>query len=181
MNDQSTVVGNTVKVGFTTFNRGAEGKVDTGATTSSLHATNIRTSGNNVSFHSPVLSDNVVTLPLQGTQEVHSADAGGVSRPMVALDITINGKHVKGAAFNLNDRSQMDSKILIGQNVLQAAKVMIDPTQGKQEEPQAVPVQQPGQNEAAVMRAIEVLVENDVTLAEIVKYLRTAAINRIED
>lgn len=184
MTDQtSNVVGNTVKVGFTAFNRVVEGKVDTGATTSSLHATNIRTNGNQVSFHSPELSGNVITLPLQGTQEVHSADAGGVKRPMVALDVTINGQHVKGASFNLNDRSQMDSKILIGQNILQAAKVVIDPSQGKQDtphvEPAAVPSVSP--NEAAVLQAVEVLVENNVSLADLVKYLRTAAVNRIKD
>lgn len=182
MSDQtSNVVGNTVKVGFTAFNRAVEGKVDTGATTSSLHATNIRTSGNQVSFHSPDLSGNVITLPLQGTQEVHSADAGGVKRPMVALDITINGQPVRGASFNLNDRSGMDSKILIGQNVLQAAKVVIDPSQGKQDTPQVEPAAAPGPNEAAVLQAVEVLIENNITLADLVKYLQTAAVNRIED
>jgi hypothetical protein len=180
MNDQSSVIGNTVTVEFVAFNRSAEGKVDTGATTSSIHATDIRVDqrGNRVSFRSEVLSDNVVTLALDGTQEVHSADAGGVQRPMVSLDITIDGKSIKGAAFNLNDRGNMDSKILIGQNVLKAAQVMIDPTKGKQDEP---PADLPGQNEAAILNAIEVLAENNVSLGDILKYLKTAAVNRIED
>jgi hypothetical protein len=184
MNDQSgaTVVGNTVKVGFVAFNRSAEGKVDTGATTSSLHATNIQVDQrrNRVSFNCDVLSSNVITLPLEGTQEVHSADAGGVSRPMVALDVTIDGKPIKGATFNLNDRGSMDTKILIGQNILQAAEVMIDPSQGKQDQPQTTR-DATGPNEAAILAAVEVLVENNVSLAELVKYLRTVAINRIED
>lgn len=179
---QQAVIGNTVEVTFATFNRTVECKVDTGATTSSLHAVNIKIdkSRNAVQFSCEALSGNVITLPLNGTQEVHSADAGGNERPVVALDIEIAGHPLKGALFNLNDRSGMDSKILIGQNVLQATNVVIDPKKGETE----APAEQPGmsaRNEAAVLKAVEVLVENNVSFEELVKYLRTIAVVGIKD
>lgn len=179
------VIGNTVKVLFVAFNKTAECKVDTGATTSSLHATNIKVDHNRgaVSFHSEGLSGNVITLPLHSTQEVHSADAGGNERPVVALDVEVEGNTmIKGALFNLNDRSKMDSKILIGQNILQKADVVIDPKQGATEAPTMLPPHEGGapRNEAAVIQALEVLIENNVSLAELVTYLRTVAVMRIE-
>ena len=131
---QQTVIGNTLDVTFISFNKTIEAKIDTGADTCSLHATNIKVSGQQVSFSCDALSSNVITLPLQGTQEVHSADAGGVQRPIVVLDIMFAGKELKEMTFNLNDRSNMDSRLLIGQNVLKAADVLIDPTADDAEE-----------------------------------------------
>lgn len=180
-----SVVGNTVKVEFAAFgNRTCEGKVDTGATTSSLHATKIQINQQQgqVSFQSECLSDNTVTLELKGVQEVHSADAGGVPRPIVAIDVVIDGKAIKGATFNLNDRGNMDTKILIGQNILKAGQFMIDPSKDQETTDAALNTMQPGPtNEAAVLAAVEVLIENNVTLKDIVTYLHTAAINRIKE
>lgn len=176
--DAGNVLGNTVQVGFVSFgNRTVEGKVDTGATTSSLHATNIKVNGQQVSFLSEALSNNVVTLDLDGVQEVHSADHGGEKRPIVKLDITIDGKPINGASFNLNDRSNMDTQILIGQNVLTAGKFVIDPSKDQEQ----APPQSSVRNESEVLQAIEVLIENNVTLADLFKYLHTAAVNRIKE
>lgn len=177
----SDVIGSNVSVEFPSFGgRAVSGKVDTGATTSSLHAAKISVNQERgtVTFHSDMLSSNMVTLELQGVQEVHSADAGGVPRPIVVLDVVIDGKPITGATFNLNDRSNMDTKILIGQNILKAAGFVIDVNKD------SAPTEKlaaPPANEAEVLRAIEVLVENNVSLADIVTYLRTAAVNRISE
>lgn len=186
-----STVGNTVTVEFVTFgNRAVSGKVDTGATTSSLHATKIAVNQQQrtVSFHSLSLSNNIVTLDLAGVQEVHSADNGGDPRPMVSLDVVIDGKPINGATFNLNDRSKMDTEILIGQNILKAGQFVIDPNKGgdgADHDPSDVAHQATAahhqRNEAAVMQAVEVLAENNVSFAELVRYLRTAAVNKISE
>lgn len=177
------VLGNTAKLEFAAFGmRAAEGKVDTGATTSSLHAVNISIdkNRNTVSFVSDVISNNQVTLELAGVQEVHSADGGGQPRPIVNLDVTVDGTPIKRAAFNLNDRSNMDTKILIGQNILKAGRFVIDPS--KDEEQAPVPDSVPQhRNESEILKAIEVLAENNVTVGELIKYMRTVAVNQIKD
>lgn len=176
------VIGNNVSVEFPSFGgRSVKGKVDTGATTSSLHATKIDVNQQRgtVTFYSEVLSENMVTLELHGVQEVHSADAGGVSRPVVVLDAVIAGKSISGATFNLNDRSNMDTKILIGQNILKAAGFVIDVSQDAEQT--STKPSDSMTNEVEILRAIEVLVENRVSLADIVAYLKTAAINRISE
>lgn len=183
--DTGSVLGNTAKVEFAAFgNRSSEGKVDTGATTSSLHANKItyNRERQTVTFHSEALSDNLVTLPCSGVQEVHSADAGGSDRPVVQLDVTIDGTPMKGVSFNLNDRSNMDTKILIGQNILKAGNFTIDPNKNETRAPEtAQTVQQLPRNEAAILQAMEVLAENQVTVAELLTYLQTAAVNRIKE
>lgn len=131
--DQQRVIGNEVDITFVSLgNRKLLGKVDTGATTSSLHATNIRVSGNRVSFVCPDISQNSITMELAGSQEVHSADGGGQARPIVKFDIQLNGQAMSGVSFNLNDRSNMDDPVLIGQNVLQAGGFVIDVNKDQQ-------------------------------------------------
>lgn len=175
--DSNRVLGNMVEVGFVSLGAAKlQGKVDTGATTSSLHASNvsINQDRNTVTFRCEELSPNMITLDLSGVQEVHSADHGGEKRPIVKLDVTINGVPLRGVSFNLNDRSNMDTRILIGQNILQAGKFVIDPSKDNER------VEQP-RTESMIMQAIETLVECNVSLADIVKYLHTAAVNRIKD
>ena len=139
MMDQQRVIGNEVNVTFVSLsNRKLLGKVDTGATTSSLHATNIHVDGNRVSFVCPDISSNSITMELAGSQEVHSADGGGQARPIVKFDIQVNGQSMSGVSFNLNDRSNMDDPVLIGQNVLQAGGFIIDVNQDQQPVGEAV-------------------------------------------
>jgi hypothetical protein len=175
-------LGMTAKLVFGAFgNRPVEGKVDTGATVSSLHAVkmSIDKERNMVTFSCPPLSDNMISLQLDGSQEVHSADAGGVTRPVVTLDVEIDGTPVKGASFNLNDRSEMDSPVLIGQNILKTGGFVIDPNAGKAEPGPAAADSMT--REMAVLAAIEMLAESNVTLGELIQYLNTAAVNRIKD
>ena len=192
--DQSTEVRDTSESGKTlgsnatiTFatlgNRQVPGKVDTGATTSSLHAENIKVNHNNnsVSFSCPELSNSIITMQLDGAQEVVSADAGGNTRPIVKFDVEIDGTPIKGASFNLNDRSEMDSPILIGQNILKAGNFLIDVSKNAAPE-RAEQVQQPNPTrDYKVLEALQVLADNEVSLQELVLYLRTAAVNSIKE
>lgn len=178
------VLGMTADVKFTNFgNHSLQGKVDTGATTSSLNAADIKVDQNRgtVSFTCKELSNNVITLELDGSQEVHSADAGGNTRPIVTLDIEIDGVPIKGASFNLNDRSGMDMPVLLGQNVLKAGNFVINPQDdGAADVPDHEDTIQPTR-EALILQAVETLAENDVSLSEIISYLQLSAINRIKE
>ena len=178
---EQNVIGNTVTIRFTSLNhKETEGKVDTGATTSSLHATNIRMdqNSNQVAFDSEVLSPNTITMELEGTQTVHSADHGGDPRPMVKLDIEVNGQNIPGAVFNLNDRGNMDSHILVGQNILKAGNFVIDVNKDAPTEPSAElpPMSECVDNEEKILEAIRVLAEADITVGDLLKYLKTQAV-----
>lgn len=181
---EGNTLGMTAEVQFASFgNRRLQGKVDTGATTSSLHAFDIKIDKqrNTVTFQCPEISDNLITLDLDGAQEVHSADAGGQTRPVIKLDVEINGTPVNDASFNLNDRSNMDIPVLIGQNILKAGNFTIDPNKdGVADVPEHEDTMQTTR-ESVIMKAVEILAENDVTLSEIISYLQTSAINRIKE
>ena len=181
-NSQQTeqkTIGNEVEVRFSAFNKSVPGKVDTGATTSSLNATHksLSQSGNEVSFQSPILSDNIITLPIDSKQEVHSADGGGQQRPVIKLEIEVDGVSIGPVEFNLNDRSGMDNDILIGQNVLKAGNFLIDVQKNDVDtEEQPTPVD----NSSKIREAINVLRDSNVTLNEIMTYLQTEAVNKIQ-
>ncbi|TFG99961.1 hypothetical protein E4H12_00795 [Candidatus Thorarchaeota archaeon] len=188
--EEGRVIGNHAKIGFPMFNVEVDGKIDTGATTSSLHATNVKAGNGRVSFQSELLSQNVITLPMEGTQEVHSADFGGDKRPMVRLAIQINGVQIKDILFNLNDRSKMDSKLLIGQDVLKAGNFKVDVSQDQEapmdgEAPadaEAMPESEEIKiDETKIYEAIQLLADSNITMSDFVKYLQTEAVNRIKE
>lgn len=180
------LIGNTVEVNFANFGqRVTTGKVDTGATTSSLHADQIRVNDANqtVSFVSNVISPNVVTLALKGVQEVHSADNGGKHRPTVELDVVIDGVSIDKALFNLNDRGSMDTPVLIGQNILQAGGFIIDPSKPVSESSELEPELESSSagNRNEIAYAIEVLRTSNMTIGEIIDYIQTASATQQKD
>jgi len=161
-------LGLTTDVEFVSFNKRVSGKVDTGATTSSLHATNIKQEGDQVTFQSPALSNNVITLPLAGTQEVHTADAGGNSRYVVALDVIIEGCNIDDAHFNLNDRSGMDADVLIGENILSTGQFTIDPTDNQDDVSESAVPTTPA-NVEVVRDAIKIILEQYPMIGDIIR------------
>lgn len=171
---EKTTIGNNVQVTFVNANVTADGKVDTGATTSSIHATNILTNNGQVTFNCPVLSDNVITVNLDGAQDVHSADGGKQSRPVVNFDIEINGIQIPGAAFNLNDRSNMDAMILVGQNILQAGNFVVDVSQDKDISTESVNIL--CNFDDNVVAAVKTLVEHKLSFEDFLLLARTVII-----
>ena len=182
-NEAKQTIGDKATIGFATLgNKEVNGKVDTGATTSSMHATDIRPSGDQISFVCPYISDNAITMDMDGSQDVASADGGSNQRPMVKLDICVNGVELPGIVFNLNDRSEMDCPILIGQNIIKSGNFIIDLNTGEDnmEHPvgESVIVEDKVKNDTKrtdnILDAVKILKENDVTIFELVEFLRTA-------
>ncbi len=188
------LVGDIVRVSFTGLNNPKElqGKVDTGATISSLHADNYKINGQQIQFTCKPLSNTTLTVPLKTQHAVKSPDGGTVYRPVVELDVKVNGKLIQGAMFNLNDRSHMDQPVLIGQNILQSGKFYVDPAKT---ETVAVGTDWEMLNEIAVGVAMfhrnpnqqvlkefyQSMLDSDITFNELMRYIRFEVIQTFED
>ena len=110
-----------------------EAKIDSGAGQSSLHADDIKASGESVSF---TLEGKRITMNQAGKADIHTADNGGDSRPVIKLNVVCEQGSFEGVEFNLNDRSDMPDKVLLGHNFLEMGKFVIDPLKEEQDEPQ---------------------------------------------
>lgn len=121
--DKTSITSSVVSVEILGFSDPLEGKIDTGAAQSSLHAEEIEVEGGSVTF---VLNDRRYRTSVKSSQEVSSADGGQQSRPVIAVSLTIAGKNVPEVLINLNDRSGMPQQLLIGQDVIKAANLVID-------------------------------------------------------
>lgn len=124
------IIGDKVDVKITNlpFSKTLKGRVDTGASLCSLHADKWKISDGQVKFICKELSDNVITVKQDNQQAVKTPDGGVEYRPVILLNIKINGKMLSDVQFNLNNRDHMDDPILIGQNALEKGKFLIDPS-----------------------------------------------------
>lgn len=107
------------------------GKVDTGAETCSLHAGDLQLNTDHVSGDSMAsfsFGSNRYRVPVKSWQHVSSADGGTKRRPVVTFTVYIADEVVPDVEFNLNDRSEMDYELLIGLNLITAAKLKVDPS-----------------------------------------------------
>lgn len=128
------IVGEEVDATIIGFNHGVaiRGKIDTGADMSSIHAENIKIIDTQ-DYDSPMVKftygDSVYTMPLHDKVAVQSSDnAEGVEyRPVVQFDVKIHDRLLSKVSFNLNDRSDMPFKLLIGKNLLTKGSFLIDP------------------------------------------------------
>jgi hypothetical protein len=129
-------IGSTVEVRFTNIPGSVplKGKVDTGADISSLHATEHQIQNGQVTFICKELSHNRITVPVVSQQTVKSADGGHEYRPVIELNVKVNGKLLTGVQFNLNDRGNMSFPVLIGKNILLKGGFKIDPRLDENEE-----------------------------------------------
>ena len=132
VDEDQQVVGDVVllKIALPSGVIGLKGKVDTGAEISSLHVdSKPKVVGDTVRFENHNASGNVITAPLAAQQAVKSADGGVEYRPVIELDVEVNGKRISKAQFNLNDRSHMEHEVLVGQNILEKGGFLVNPSQ----------------------------------------------------
>lgn len=181
-----------VRVASINNSNSVKGKVDTGANISSLHADEWKIVGDSVEFTSNVLSPNVIRMPVVNQNAVKTADGGVEYRPVVVLNIVINGKALNGVEFNLNNRSHMDDPVLIGQNALQKGKFFIDPAKQVVEEIDWSRVNQliednkvqpttPTYNTEQLDQLYKLLLETDIPFSEVVRHIKTQLIYTLEN
>lgn len=127
--DNDKVIGNSINVTITNLPNCSPlmGRVDTGASVCSLHVDSYNIKNKQITFVNKDLSPNNITMMLADKQAVKSADGGVEYRPVVILNIKLNDTLLNNIQFNLNDRSNMEYPILIGQNALKAGNFIIDP------------------------------------------------------
>jgi len=145
MTSDSKTLGNIVKVKFPTLgNFTIAGKADTGAEMSSLHADDVKfLNDRTISISCKYLSsENKFHFPIVKTVTVRNSDGETENRPVISVKTTIDGFDVGGVEFSINDRSQNEYPILIGQNALKSGDFVIDPNKISEnaEEIQELPI-----------------------------------------
>lgn len=133
------IIGDQIKVTLLGFNKHEPivAKVDTGAEISSLHADNLRVSKDtNEPTAKFVFGGREYSMPIEDHHAVKTADNGTEYRPVVKFDVRVDGGQgaLQDILFNLNDRSNMPNKILLGKNFLDKGKFIIDPSQKNESE-----------------------------------------------
>lgn len=217
MNEKHELIGDVaiLKIFLPSTTAALKGRVDTGAEISSLNADKFEIADGMVKFINKDISNNVISVPLAQQQAVKSADGGVEYRPVIELDIEVNGKPIRKALFNLNNRNHMEYPCLIGQNVLQKTNFLIDPKMnstakdtGMQEDewfedewliPEAEdldvnfsaldelfegiePVVLESEDQTKSLDELYKLLEaSDITLKDLVRYIRTDTLNTFED
>ncbi len=117
-------------------------RVDTGAKTSSLHATNISLEG---TVNKPLVKftlladdygwdvDRVLQLPVIGTKTVISSNGMSEQRVMIASDLHI-GSQRWSIHLTLTDRADMRYKMLLGRQAMKQ-RLIVDPSKKFLQEP----------------------------------------------
>ena len=91
--------------------RKVKAKIDTGAERSSIDL---------------LLASEIEVGPIIGTKKYRNSLGKGVKRPLVEAEIILHDTKMT-TKFNLADRSGLNFKILIGRDILQQGKFLVDP------------------------------------------------------
>lgn len=139
--EDDRIIGNNVDIVLQGFNgnQPISCKVDTGAHMCSLDANNVRinSKAGTVTFE---FGDKKITMPSVETHAFQTADGGIENRAIVMFDVMIpnsdpekKNKIIGKVKFNLNDRSDMPDRVLLGQNFIKQGNfvIMNDNPKGK--------------------------------------------------
>lgn len=120
-----TIIQNIEKVDFPDLRiKGLESKIDSGATTSSLHCSKIKVNRQTRKVSFVPLDDSyeqytgqMITMPIHSEIKVQSSNGQEQSRPLIKTDMIIKGKRVE-TFISLADREELDYPVLIGKDIL---------------------------------------------------------------
>jgi hypothetical protein len=123
-------------------NKEIQGKIDTGASQTSLGVKNLQVTdnaggGKTVSFE---FNDKQYKMNAAGEQEIKTADNGTDKRPVINISVKHNENTVPNIDVNLNNRDGMDDQLLIGMDLIEKLNLTIKPHQSKSEESEEVTV-----------------------------------------
>lgn len=74
------------------------------------------------------INDKVLTLPYHDVITIHIGEGEKKDRPVVKLNIAINGKKYSDVPFSIADRSENEYKILLGEKFIKANGGLVDVT-----------------------------------------------------
>lgn len=102
-------------------------KIDTGARSAALHATDIHQVGHHVAFVLTLKGRNHhCLLPLKGERRVKSSSGHSETRAVVETQVKI-GKHLLDIEVTLTDRTDMGVPMLLGRNSI-GSQFLVHPT-----------------------------------------------------
>jgi len=148
-------------------------KVDTGADMSSLHANNVDVRGNIVEFE---FGDRRVTMPITGTQSVRTSDGGVENRPLVNFNVEVPQPGtdedfiLNNVQFNLNDRTDMPDKILLGRNFIEAGEFSVAGDAKTPKNINGSNVTKVESRQEAIANAMYLLETYDISVADLIKF-----------
>ncbi len=194
---QDRIIPDKVEVHFLNLPVGGSlvAKVDTGAEMCSLHAEQISINRDDrtVSFVAPSLSRSKITTQLTDQESVKTSGGETTYRPVITATIKIKGKVLKDIQINLNDRSEMQDPMLVGQNALQPGKFLIDPNIMKEASElltaeflaalqKDIVVPPTTLTDEAAQKLYEALDKvGDISVGNLIKLLRKEALEKIND
>jgi hypothetical protein len=123
---EKPVIGAIEHVIIEPFGVRVDARIDTGASTTSLDARNIKVSKDTVTFNlSPKFGGAELTVPIIAWKHVRTSGSRA-RRPVVELELCIDGKKLR-VHVNLADRSEMRYPLLLGRNVIMG-NFVVDPS-----------------------------------------------------
>jgi hypothetical protein len=89
-----------------------------------LHGVDIEENGEEVTF--TTVGNKRIKAPRSGEIKIHIGSGVKEDRPIVVLDIKIDGKEYKSVPFSIADRSENEDPILVGEPFLKKLNAVID-------------------------------------------------------
>ena len=89
-----------------------------------IHGVDVSEEGESVSF--TTIGDKRVKMPRNGEIKIHIGSGVKEDRPIVRLNIKINGKEYRDIPFSVADRSENEDPVLIGEPFLKQLNAVID-------------------------------------------------------
>jgi len=89
-----------------------------------IHGLDVSEEGENISF--TTVNNKRLTAPKNGNITIHIGSGVKEDRPIVKLNIKIDGKEYKDVPFSIADRSENEDPILVGEPFLKKLNAVID-------------------------------------------------------
>lgn len=124
-NDDFSLVGSVDKIIIKYFNdeKEVDVRIDTGAEYSSINGSDIDLNDDTISF---TFGDYRYRFSLIKSVKIIAAN-GKEKRPIIRLDIVIDGKVLHNVEFTVNDRGGLNYDVLLGRRALAQANVLVNP------------------------------------------------------